>query len=197
MAGTKVLYPGTGGVGFTSLVFVGGEVRLDVDFDAAQSRLAALIGADVLLTASQDAYGDGAVRLARVGPLGSVPGASRLVAVKFGGPVPRGDSVVVALRWEAIGPGGGLFPALDANLTLARAGAAVATLRLEGAYRPPLGALGAGLDRAVLHRVADATVQGFLGRMGAAITHLARVAGPSSGDGHQDRSSPPPDAEVS
>jgi hypothetical protein len=175
---------GAGGIGFTGLVFVGGEVQLDVGFDAARSRLAALVDGEALLTASQDAYGEGAARLARVGPLGPVPGASRLVAVKFGGPLADGEPVVVALRWEAIGPGGGLFPALDANLTLARAGAAAASLRLEGTYRPPLGALGAGLDRVILHRVADATVQGFLGRIGAAIAHPARVAGPASGDGH-------------
>jgi hypothetical protein len=32
-------------------------------------------------------------------------------------------------------------------------------LRLDGYYRPPLGRLGAGLDRALMHRVASATAR--------------------------------------
>jgi hypothetical protein len=46
-------------------------------------------------------------------------------------------------------------------------------LRLDGAYRPPLGSTGDGLDRAVLHRVATATVQDFLGRIAEAIADPA------------------------
>jgi hypothetical protein len=181
----------------TGLVFVGGEVLLDVSFDVARARLVSLIRSGNLLTPSQDAYGDGVAGLARVGPLGPGLGVSRLVEAKFGAPVTRGDSVVVALRWEAIGPGGGLFPALDADLTLAPEGQEATALRLAAAYRPPLGALGAQLDRLILHRAAAATVQGFLGRVGTAITHPAGVAGPAWGNGHRGPSSPPPDAEVS
>jgi hypothetical protein len=103
----------------------------------------------------------------------------------------------MALRWEAIRPGGGLFPALDADLTLAPAGADATSLGLAGAYRPPMGALGTALDRVILHRVAAATVQGFLGRVGAALTHPASVTGPAWGNGRRGRSSLPPDADVS
>lgn len=174
----------------TGRVFVDGEVLLDVSFDVARARLASLIRGGNLLTPSQDAYGDGVAGLARVGPLGPGPGVSRLVEVKFGEPVTRGDSVLVALRWEAIGPGGGLFPVLDADLTLAPGGEGATALRLAAVYRPPLGALGAQLDRLILHRVAVATVQGFLSRVGTAITRPARAAGPG-------RSSLPPDTEVS
>lgn len=35
-------------------------------------------------------------------------------------------------------------------------------LRLHGYYRPPLGRLGAGLNRAVMHRVASATARALL-----------------------------------
>ena len=38
---------------------------------------------------------------------------------------------------------------------------------LVGVYRPPLGALGQALDRAVLRRVAVATIKGFLARVAA------------------------------
>ena len=68
-------------------------------------------------------------------------------------------------RWEATGPGGRLFPALDADIWLTPAGEHAARLSLAGVYRPPLGALGAGLDKAVFHRVADATVQSLLARV--------------------------------
>jgi hypothetical protein len=45
-----------------------------------------------------------------------------------------------------------------------------ARLALTGAYRPPLGRLGAGLDQVVLHRVATATVRQLLGRVAETIT---------------------------
>ena len=38
-------------------------------------------------------------------------------------------------------------------------------LSLAGVYRPPLTALGAGLDRAVFHKVAEGTVRSFLVRV--------------------------------
>ena len=58
------------------------------------------------------------------------------------------------------GPGSRLFPVLDADLTLTPAAEHAALLTLAGTYRPPLGSLGAGPDRLLLHRVAEATVRG-------------------------------------
>ena len=86
---------------------------------------------------------------------------------------------------------------LDADLTLAQEGEGATARRMAAAYRPPLGALGARLDRLILHRVAVATVQGFLGRVGKAITHPARAGGPAWGNEPRGLSSLPPDAEVS
>ena len=40
-------------------------------------------------------------------------------------------------------------------------------MALAGVFRPPLGALGQALDRAVLHRVAVTTIKGFLARVAA------------------------------
>ena len=45
----------------------------------------------------------------RVGPLGAAPGMSKLVEVHFLKVVTRGESAVLALRWEATGPGGRPF----------------------------------------------------------------------------------------
>jgi hypothetical protein len=54
---------------------------------------------------------------------------SRLVTVRFGDLVVHADFAVAAMRWEAAGPGGGLFPALDADIKLTRAGQDVTVSR--------------------------------------------------------------------
>ena len=142
---------------------------LDVGFAAAQAEFTKMCRGGALLSASQDAYGAGIAGLVRVGPLGLVWGVSRLVDVHFRDLTASDDCARVALRWEAIGPGGGLFPALDANITLTAAGEQTTMLALAGTYRPPLGAVGAVFDRAILHRVATATIRAFLGRVADAI----------------------------
>jgi hypothetical protein len=140
-------------------MFVGDEVRLDIGFAAARERLLRLGEGDALLATSAEAYGPG---LTRVG----VAGVSKLVRVQARVLSWTDVSAGLALRWEAIGSGSGLFPALDADLTLAPAGAGT-MLTLAGAYRPPLGPLGQALDRAILHRVAIATIRDFLARVAA------------------------------
>ena len=152
-------------------MFVGDDVLLDVGFDAARAGLANLCRSGSLLIASQGAYGTGITGLIRVGPLGSALGASKLVEVHCRDLTATSDSAGLALRWEATGPGGGLFPALDADITLAPVGEHATVLALAGTYRPPLGAVGAVLDRAVLYRVASATVRDFLSRVADAIAH--------------------------
>ena len=90
---------------------------------------------------------------------------SKLVKVHFREVVTRGECAVLTLRWEATGPGGRLFPALDADIWLTPAEEHSTRLSLAGVYRPPLAAVGAGLDRAVFHRVADATVRSLPARV--------------------------------
>ncbi len=60
-----------------------------------------------------------------------MPGASKLVKVSLLERVPRDDVVVLALRWEATGATGRLFPVLDADLTMTPAGAGHALMRLD------------------------------------------------------------------
>jgi hypothetical protein len=107
--------------------------------------------------------------LVRVGPLGAAPGMSRLVTVRFGDLAVHADFAVAAMRWEAAGPGGTLFPALDADIGLTRAGPDVTVLAVSGTYRPPLGTLGAGADRVIMHRIAQATIRAFTQQVGTAI----------------------------
>ena len=158
-------------------MFVVDEVMLGLSFRSAQARLAHLAQAGSLTSASEGAYGDGLASLIRVGPIGAVPGASKLVEVRFRDLVIRDDTALLTLRWEATGPGGGLFPALDADITLAPAGDQATRLTLAGAYRPPLAGLGAGLDRAILHRVASATIRSLLSRMADALAEPHGAAG--------------------
>ncbi len=96
-------------------MFVGDEVSMQVSATAAAARLVNLIGGDTLIRTSHAAWGEG---IARVGPAGTVPGLSKLVRVHFLEPVQHGAVTVLGLRWEATGPGGRLFPVLDANITL-------------------------------------------------------------------------------
>ena len=98
--------------------FVGDEVRLEVGFAAARTRLANLIYGNPLKDASQEAYSGGITGLERVGPLGSAREVPRLVEVHFRDLVDHGKRCVLTLRWEATGPGVVLFPALDADITL-------------------------------------------------------------------------------
>lgn len=151
---------------------------MDVSFADARVRLAGLIRGGLLHRASAHAYGGEITGLARVGPLGPVPGLSKLVKVHVQVLKDTGDSARFALRWEVGGPGGALFPALDADITLAPAGEHAATLTLAGAYRPPLGAVGAVLDQAVMRRIAAATIRAFLHHVAEAIVHPASAAGP-------------------
>jgi len=152
-------------------MFVGDEVRLDVSFAVARERLTRL--GPTLFGTSENAYGPD---LARVG----VAGVSKLVRVQVRELSWTDLSAGLALRWEATGPGGGLFPVLDADLKLAPDGAGT-LLTMAGSYRPPLGSLGEALDQAVLRRVAVATIRSF----------VAQVAAQISGQSVPNRSAPP------
>lgn len=153
----------------TSGVFVREELTLDVGIVAASVRLRSLVNDGSLHSASEGAYDNGLVTLMRVGPFGDLPGVSKLVRVRFMDLVINEDCAMLALRWEATGPGGRLFPALDADIRLEDVGGQQTRLILTGAYRPPLAAVGAGLDRAILGRVASATMRSLVGRLAAAI----------------------------
>jgi hypothetical protein len=154
-------------------MFVQQETTLPLPFATAMARLENVVHGTVLVAASHQSYGEGVTGLLRVGPLGPARGVSRLVEVRFRDLVMHGDTAVLTLRWEASGPGGGLFPALDADLTLSSAGADATALRLDGSYRPPLGVVGERLDRAILHRIAAATMESFVGGVAQAIIDSA------------------------
>jgi hypothetical protein len=155
--------------GLTAGMFVSEERALDLSFDGASSRLTRLVNGGGLRGVSESAYLGGAERLMRVGPLGDAPGVSRLVRVRTVEPVHRDGMMTVGLRWEAEGVTGGLFPVLDADIRLSADGDESVRVALTGSYRPPLGALGTGLDRLLLRTVATATIRALLARIAAAL----------------------------
>ena len=146
-------------------VFVGHSVNLSLGYPIVRRRLGKLMEEGRLLGVSGRAYAEGLVGMIRVGPFGDVLGASKLVQVRMLDPVPRVDGIVLPMRWEATGAMGRLFPVLDADLLIEPADDETTSLNLTGAYRPPLGSLGARLDRAILHRAATATIRSLLNQI--------------------------------
>ena len=158
-------------------MFVHAELPVDVGFQAAVARLADLVHDGWLTQASADVYDSGITGLARVGPRGDVWGMSKLVRVYARDVLALDHKAVLTLRWEATGASGALFPALDADITLTPAGADRSLLTLDGVYRPPLAALGASLDRAVLHRIGTPTARSLLRQIAESISETSEEPG--------------------
>lgn len=150
-------------------MFVTDNRVVPVSFVVAASRLDQLARGRLLDGVSERVYHGGVEYLLRVGPVGAVPGASRLVRVRFAQPVHHDEVMWVALRWEASGAAGGLFPALDADIRLTPYGGHRTKVTLTGSYRPPLGTFGERLDRMLLHTVAKTTITTLLARIAAAL----------------------------
>jgi acyl-coenzyme A thioesterase PaaI-like protein len=157
-------------------MFVSEQRVLSVSIGAARVRLANLVHDGWLAGAAEAAYGGSIDHLLRVGPFGDVACLSRKVRVQFLDPVDHGDAVTVGMRWAAVGMTGGLFPVLDADIELAAEGEEDTRVTLTGVYRPPLGAVGVGLDRMLLHRVATATIGSLLAHLAQALATAAPAA---------------------
>jgi hypothetical protein len=157
-------------------VFVGDHILIDVCPDSAGRQLERLARDGVLLSASEYAYGTGLTGL--VESAGLAAGMSRLAGIRLGDLVETEGCARLWLRWEAIGPDGTLFPALDADLTLSPAGANTTVLTLAGVYRLPEHAE-AGLDPATVRRFANVTTDSFVARLACALMHPAGAAVPT------------------
>ncbi len=90
----------------------------------------------------------------------------REVQIEVGEPVSvRPETTMLPVAWEAK-HGARVFPQLDADIEIAALGAGHTQLSMSARYRPPLGMIGRALDKALMHRVAEATVKDFLDRVG-------------------------------
>ena len=146
-------------------MFISEETALGLPFGQASARLVNLIGGGGLAAASHAAYADAMTAHLRVGPRP----ATKLVRVQFTEPTYTASAMRVGLRWEATGPAAGLFPVLDADITVAAASDHACMMSLMGAYRPPLGRVGQGLDRVVLSSLATATTRALLANVSSAL----------------------------
>jgi hypothetical protein len=91
---------------------------------------------------------------------------AREVRIEVGEPVSvASTTTMLPITWKAT-HGAGAFPQLDADIEIAALGAERTQLSMSARYRPPLGMIGRTLDRALMHRVAEATVKDFLDRVG-------------------------------
>ena len=160
-------------------MFIGAEVQLDLGYGAVQARLADLVRGGLLPRASGGAYDEWQACLAQIGPWVTALGMCSLVQVLVRDMVTHADCATWTMRWEVTGPGGSLFPALDADIKLTPAGADATMLAVCAAYRPPLGVLGVGLDRAIMHQAAEVMIQSFTIHIRMAIMHPA--ASPEAG----------------
>lgn len=86
---------------------------------------------------------------------------SRRIEVRVG-PVQRfAYGVTVQVGWKAARHPE-LYPGLDGHLRLEHSQESGSTLRLDARYRPPGGRVGATVDRALMHHVAESSVTEFL-----------------------------------
>ncbi|HEX6299904.1 MAG TPA: hypothetical protein VF148_05540 [Acidimicrobiia bacterium] len=118
------------------------------------------------------AYREGEQLRARVGPSATV---AHEVKLDIGTAEIHSSGLVYPIHWTAQGAGL-LFPELNADLILSKAGLDTTVLTLKATYQPPLGVLGRLVDRALLGRVAEATVVDWMDRLSDALSSDARVS---------------------
>lgn len=95
------------------------------------------------------------------------PGAflpAKEIEIVLGRPTGRSGSVIIPMDWKGTG-GGALFPVMRGDLVLQPLGHELVQVVFRGSYQPPLGVLGRLLDRAVLHRLAEASAKAFLDQL--------------------------------
>jgi len=88
----------------------------------------------------------------------------KLVMIELRDPLRFPSRTLVPMTWRPTGAEA-IFPTLDADLEVATLGTDRTQVSLSARYRPPLGVLGHVVDRALLHRVAEATIKDFVDRV--------------------------------
>lgn len=158
-------------------MFVEAHVTLPFSLKVATAALDVALCDGGLTDESTRAYAEGQEYLLRVGPR-AASGITKQVHVATLPPRDIKRSVVVPVRWVATGIAGPLFPTLDANLGLTAAGTNTTLLSVVGSYDPPLAKVGELLDRALLHKAADATANAFVRSVAAHLRELAQEIEP-------------------
>jgi len=150
-------------------MFLADQRLCSVSIGTARAQLADLVARGWLTTASVASYQEGIGHLLWTGTPDDAPGLPRLAQAHFLDPIHREDSTTMGMRWEATSVTGGLYPAMDANITLAAEGIQLTRLTLAGVYRSPPEMLRAVPERVLLNRAASTTIKALLTRIGEAL----------------------------
>jgi hypothetical protein len=116
---------------------------------------------EMLADPARDARLRGDRLLAEIG-WGDPPARIRTrVDLRVGQPIRFPSKTVLPVSWKPASLEA-LIPSLDADIELGELGPRRTQLSISARYTPPLGLFGRAVDRALLHRVAEATVKDFL-----------------------------------
>lgn len=153
-------------------MFVTEETTIGLPFGWASAQLDSTIESGYFDEVSDQAYAAGLAVIARAGPLSDVRGLAKTVQVRMSGPRERKTAIAYALRWEASEPTGGLFPVLDADLSLIQVDASRTRLAIIGCYRSSPWTLSVQLDRLLLG-IARTTLRSLLDSVAREMTQPA------------------------
>jgi hypothetical protein len=156
-------------------MFVRYYLDLSVPFETAESALLS-DPTEWVPGLLRDAEHRGERLLTEVGFATEARRIDKEVEIQIGSPYRIPSKTLLPMTWKATGAEQ-LFPQLDADIELAALGTSRTQLSISARYRPPMGLIGRAIDRALLHRVAEATIKDFLDRVGESIR--ARI--PSAG----------------
>lgn len=142
-------------------MFVYYYVHIQETFEIVERRLMMILsGLDGM---AGIAYREGEILRTRLG-VGGDPALAKTVRIRVREPRRGASEIVIPVTWEASGAPG-LFPSMEADIVAAALGPDLTQLAFRGSYTPPLGLVGRALDRTLLHRIAEASVKGFVDRL--------------------------------
>lgn len=156
-------------------MFVRYFVQIDAPFPAVEERLLD-DPATWIPAAAERAERSGEGLLVEIG-FGRVVRVEKAVVIEFRPPIVMEAKTLLPLSWRSASADG-LFPALEADLELAPLGQTRCQLAITGRYVPPLGRLGRATDRALLHRVAEATIKDFVDRVAELLRERVELVEP-------------------
>ena len=121
-----------------------------------------------LPTVVRDSSRRGLEMVARVGlPVGPIR-IDREVTVTVSEARQLGDTWIIPIVWRPTALQS-MVPSVDGDLEVSALGPDRAQLAISARYQPPLGWLGAITDRALMRRVAEATIKDFLDHVAVGI----------------------------
>ena len=96
------------------------------------------------------------------------------VTIEFGQAVTTSTWSLLPLKWKATPPDK-LFPVMTGKVELAAVSKDETRLTVSGMYEPPLGKLGVQLDEALMHRIAQGTVEELAGSIAEQLERAIRA----------------------